>query len=253
LHLRRDLAKPVIIAVSLVLVISFVAVYILPQYVYISPFSAIYANGIVDHKKIGHGTDNGVPFTNYVINIHLLNDDPVNSVKSGNILGYIVSQDDWNKVEWGDTVKIKIHPNAKAEIANLYPSLEPAAWRDINLDGLTIDLETDKPAYSPTETVNFTLNIKNDKPIDNFNKSLSIFDSFDFWVYDTQGNQICSIQKGNSNMQEIFLTENQEASYNFQWSLTNIPDGYYSVRVFVGYLAGNEEAALTGTEMVRIN
>jgi hypothetical protein len=248
------MAKSVIAVVSLILVITIVTAYLLPQYVYISPFSTVYVNGIVDHKKIGHGiNNNGLAFTNYVINVNLLNDDPVNDVKSGTTLGYIVTQDDWERVEWGDALKIRIFPSAKAEIANLYPSLKPAAWRDISLDGIVIDLETDKPAYSSTELVNFTLNIKNDKPTDNYNKSVSIFEYFDFWVYDTQGKLIYSFIGQTSKLQEIALLVHQQVSYNFQLPLNNIPSGYYSVRVFVGYLAGYEEASLTGTGMVRVN
>ncbi len=251
--LKRDLAKSVIAAVSLILVITIVAAYFLPQYVYISPFSTVYASGIVDHKKVGHGTDGGVPFTNYVINVNLLDDDPVNNVKSGNTLGYIVSQADWNMVEWGDTVKIKILPSAKAEIVNLYPASKPASWHTTYEDWLSIDLKTDKSTYSPSETVNFTLTLQNTmEPNQSAGYKLSVFKTFSFWAYNLGGKQVYSSPNVGAEIDEITLEPNQTVSYSFQWRLNDIPSGYYSIRVFIGYIAADEEASLTGTQVILV-
>ncbi len=253
MHLRRDLAKPIITAVSLVLVIGFVTVYILPQYVYISPFSTVYVNGIVDHKTIGYGTDGGAPFTNYIMNVNLFGDDPVNNVKSGNTLGYIVSETDWNLVEWGDTVKIEVLPNAKAEIMNLYPAAKPASWHETYEDWLKIDFTSDKSTYSPTETVNFTVNLKNIQPPGQsrgFN--LSILKTFSFWAYGLGGNQIYSSANSMVSVQKVTLSPNQTINYSFQWPLNGISPGYYSIRVFIGYIGDREEACLTGTQVILI-
>jgi hypothetical protein len=50
---KRSLIKSLALALALIIVISVVAVYVVPKYVYVSPFSSFYASGMVDHKKIG--------------------------------------------------------------------------------------------------------------------------------------------------------------------------------------------------------
>jgi hypothetical protein len=253
LQVKGNLAKRIIIAVAIVIVISFVAVCILPKFVYISSFSAFYVNGIVDSKMISHGTNDGEPFTSYSMSVNLFEDDPLNKIKSGNTLGYIVSESDWNQVEWGDIVKIKIAPLAQAEIVNLYPATELPAWHQMYQDWLNIEFTSDKSTYASTETVNFTVELKNIKSVDQTQGgTLSIFKTFSFWAYNLEGNQIRSTQNVDPRTQAVTLSPNQIVSYSFQWPLNEVSPGYYTVRVFIGYIGDQEDACLTGTQVILV-
>ncbi len=255
MQFRRDLAKSIIAAVSLVLMITIVAAYVLPQYVYVNPFSTVYVNGIVNYKAIGHGTTDGVPIATYNISVTLLNDDPVNNIQSGLTVGYLISQEDWNPIEWGDTVKIKVLPNLNAELVNLFPVSKPISWRSSFLDGFNIKLSTDKQNYSTGETVNFTVAIENlnQSTLVFANKTLSIFKTLSFWVYNSTGNQIYSSSPNvTSETQEVHLELDQTVYYNFQWTTDDLSAGYYTIRVYVGYFSGDDDASLTGTQTIQV-
>jgi len=78
-----------------------------------------YVSGIVDHQKIGRGTKNGQSVSWYTVSINLENDDPLNNIKKGQTLGYIVSKADWEKVWPGDRVEARVNGNAEAEIVKV--------------------------------------------------------------------------------------------------------------------------------------
>lgn len=228
------------------------AIYIIPKYVYVSPFSSFYASGIVDHKKIGYGTDNGAPFTTYTVSVTLFNEDPVNRIQSGDTLAYTVSKADWDTVAWGDTVKIKILPNAKAEIVELYPTLSPPVWQQQQLS-VSVELTSDKPRYTLGENANFTVHLVNsplppgDSP---YNVTVSVFRNCLFYAF--QGGKTIFSNENSLGTISVILQPSQEVDYNFNWDLTNIPSGVYYVRAYIGYLTGNEEVTLSATTMIYV-
>ena len=241
---NRRLIKPLVAAVILVLIISGVVIFILPQYVYISPFSSFYASGFVDHKGVGYGTDsNGAQYTTYTVSVTLFNDDPVNHFSSGDTLGYIVSKADWDMVAWGDTVKIKLLPDAQAKVVELYPTLNSPEWELSYQSPVSITLTSDKPEYTLRENANFTVHLTNDPQLSGgipFNVSLSLFKNCFFYIF-LNGKMVTS----NDNLLEydnpleietVSLQPNQEINYQFNLSLTNIHPGTYYVRAYIGYL-----------------
>jgi hypothetical protein len=116
---KRSLIKPVFAAVIIVLLISGIAVYVLPKYIYISPFSSFYGSGVVYFKTVGYGTDSGgKQSTTYLVSVSLLEDDPVNHFSGGPNM-YTFSKADWDMITPGDSVNIKFLPNAKAQLVDL--------------------------------------------------------------------------------------------------------------------------------------
>ena len=251
--------KPVVAAVILVLLISGIAIYVLPKYIYISPFSSFYASGIVDHKGIGHSTDNnGAQLTTYTVSITLFNDDPLNHISSGDTLAYIVSKADWDMVAPSDSIKIKLLPDAQAKVVELYPTLVSSQWQWQYQSPITINLTSDKSEYTLGEKANFTVHLTNDPQLSGetpYNVSLSLFKNCFFYIF-LNGKVVTS----NDNLldydnpleiQTVSLQPNQEIQYQFSWSLTNIQPGTYYVRAYVGYLE-MQEPAVTLTETVPI-
>ena len=249
---KRSLIKPLAIAVVLMIAVSIIVVYVIPRYVYVSPFSSFFASGIVSHKKIGSGTDNGVQFTTYTVSVRLFDDDPVNGIPSGTTLAYLVSEADWGMIAWGDTVKIKLFPNAKAEIVELYPTLSSPEWQQQQLF-LRVNLTSNKQIYTLGENATFRVGIANaplnegDSP---YNVSISVFQNCLFYVF--KNGKVVSVNQNPVEIKIISLQPSQEVEYSFNWSIANVQAGSYYVRAYVGYLTYNEEAPLIGTTMVQV-
>jgi hypothetical protein len=238
------LIKPVVAAAVLVLLISGIAIYILPQYIYISPFSKFYGFGVVYNKTVGYGTDsNGSQLTNYLVSVSLLEDDPVNHF-SGGPNTYTFSKADWDMIIPGDAVNIKFLPNAKAQLVDItiIPGSTPE-WRVLPADlPLSLNVTSDKPQYAIGENANFTVRLTNDPALSNgtsSNVSLSLFKDCIFYVF-LNGKAVTS----NDNLLQysdpleiktVSLQPNQEIDYSFNWNLTNIQPGTYWVRAYIGY------------------
>ena len=247
---KRSFIKPVAAAIILVLIISAIAIFILPRYIYVSPFSSFYASGVVDHKKIGYGVENGIESKTYTVSVVLFNDDPVNGIQSGEALAYIVPKADWDMISWGDTIKLKLLPHAKAEVVELYPTLSSPEWQQQQLS-LTVDLTSDKNRYTIGENANFTVHLKNASlsPGDStHNVSVSIFQSSLFYIF--QNGKTIKSHENPLTIKSLSLQPSQEFDYNFIWSLENIPPGVYFVRAYIGYLTDNEETTLTCTTTI---
>jgi len=243
--------KPLIIAAVLMIAVSAI-VAILPRYVYVSPFSSFYASGIVDHKKIGYGIDNGAQFATYTVSIRLFDDDPVNGMPSGTTLAYIVSKTDWDMIAWGDTVKIKLFPNAKAEVTELYTTLSPPEWQQQQLS-LSVNFTSNKPSYTLGENASFRVSIANaplNKDDSPYNVSISVFRNCLFFVF--QNGKIIDMNQNPLETRPISLQPSEEVEYSFNWSIANVQPGVYYVRAYIGYLTDNEEATLMGTTTVQV-
>ena len=102
--------KVSVVTIGLVVAMSVLGSYIVPHFFF------CYASGIVDHKKIGYTLDNNSQEAIYTVSIRLSNDDTINNFSSGISFAYIVSKSDWDMVQSGDTVRIKILPDLKAQL-----------------------------------------------------------------------------------------------------------------------------------------
>jgi hypothetical protein len=246
------LIKSVAAAAILALAISAIAIYILPSYIYVNPFSSFYASGIVDHKKIGYSADGGVQSPTYTVSVTLFNDDPVNRINGGNTLAYIVSKTDWNKVAWGDTVKIKLLPSAKAEVVEVYPTLSPPAWQP--QISLNVALTADKNKYTIGEDAVFKFSLATIPPISGDYPNVSLtFDSRNLYVF-SNGKTVYLNESsfGVEPLTTFLSAPNEGYSFDFHWKLVDISPGVYNVRAYMGHLTGNEEAILTSTMSIYV-
>lgn len=263
LDMFRRLIKPITAAVALVLIISLVSIYILPQYVYINPFSKFYNSGVVDHKSIGEGTDNnGNEVMTYTVSVRLLNDDPLNHISGGETLAYIVTKAEWDMIAPQDTVKIEMLPNAHAQVLEIIPvfGITPD-WRlHLNSDiPLKLTLTADKQNYFIGETAYFTVRLTNDNssydgPPKNI--SLSLFKDCIYFILN--GNLVSSNSNmlnydGPTGIQHIILQPNQDIDYSFSWNITNVEPGNYGIRAYVGYYASLETISLTETILIDVS
>jgi len=239
------LIKPVVAAAILVLLISGIAIYVLPKYIYISPFSSFSGFGVVYYKTVGYSTDsNGSQLTTYLVSVSLLEDDPVNHFSSGSNT-YTFSKSDWDMIIPGDAVNIKFLPNAKAQLVDLtiIPG-SPPEWRVLPADlPLSINVTSDKPQYTIGENANFTVRLTNDPALSNgtsSNVSLSLFKDCIFYTFlnakmITSNDNLLQYDNPLDN-KTVSLQPNQEIDYSFNWNLTNIQPGTYWVRIYIGYL-----------------
>jgi len=244
---RVDLIKASSMAIGLVMVITLLGRYVIPPYVFVTPGYSVYVSGVVDHKKIGQSYD-GALHTWYTVSVRLFDDDPINRIQSGETLAYIVSKAEWEMVEWGDTVKIRLLPDVKAEIVELFPSLKLPEWR--GPFGLRIELVADKTTYTIGEKANFTVRITSVQEETSWNWTITLFNTFPFWAFQ-DGKKIFS-SPSDSETQEVVLQPGQELKFSFEWELVDVPEGVYYVRVYLGYFTDNEESTLTGTTMIGI-
>ena len=236
-------------AIGLVMVITILGYYVFPPYIFVSPGYSVYVASIVDHKKIGHGLDDGQLITWYTVSVRLFEDDPINRIKSGETLAYIVTKSDWDMVEWGDTVKIRLLQDLKAEMVELFPSLKLPEWREPFLGGLRAELVSDKPTYKIGEHAHFTAMITNAQNDTTLN--ITLFKAFPFWTFYDGKNILPSLNE--SETEEILLYPGQKLEFNFfEWEIGDAPLGVYYVRVYLGYFTDNQENAITATTMIRI-
>jgi hypothetical protein len=242
---KRSLIKPIVAAVILVLLISGIAIFVLPKYIYISPFSSFYGSGVVYYKTVGYSTEiNGSQLPTYLVSVTLLNDDPVNHFSGGNTNTYTVSKADWDVIAPGDGVNIKLLPNAHAQLVDQFPNPGGTpAWQSVPADlPLTLNVTSNKPQYTIGETANFTVRLINDPALSSgtpSNVSLSLFKDCIFYIF-LNGKIITSndnlLQYDNPlEIKTVSLQPNQEIDYSFNWNLTNIQPGTCFVRAYIGY------------------
>ena len=254
---RADLIKASSMAIGLVMVITLLGYYVIPPYVFIAPGYSIYVEGIVDHKKIGQGYSDGVPCKWYTVSIRLFDDDPINQIRKGETVAYIVAKDEWQMVEWGDVVKIRPLPNMEAKIVKVFPSLKLPKWHCLSgsASPISIEIFTNKTTYKTGEKAEFSVIVKNapeekgwiGPPIP---LKLTLFKVPMFWVF-RNGEMVFKFQ-GNLESQEIILQPEQELKFSFDWQLVDVPAGVYYVRVYLGYFTEDEEITLTSTTMIGI-
>ncbi len=241
---KRSLIKPVIAAFILVLLISGIGIYVLPKVIYISPFSSFYGGGVVYYKTLGYDTENnGSQLTTFLVNVTLLNNDPVNHFSGGETYAYMVSKADWDMIAPGDFVNLKFLPNTHAQLVPQFPSPSTPAWRAVPADlPLALNVTSNKPQYVIGENANFTVRLINDPSLSNgipSNVSLSLFKDCIFYTF-LNGKIITSndnlLQYDNPlDNKTVSLQLNQEIDYSFNWNLTNIQSGTYWVRAYIGY------------------
>lgn len=253
-----DLIKASSMAIGLVMTITMLMYYVIPPYVFVTPGYSVYVTGIVDSKHIGHGHDDGELLTWHTVSVRLFDDDPINGLQSGETMAYIVTKPDWEMIEWGDIVKIKLLPDLKAEIVELYPSLKLPEWHW--LGDLKIELTANKSTYKVGEKAYFDVKIAYDPeetwwagspPLIN----LTLFKTFPFWTF-MDGEKVFSLPS-DLELQEIVLQHRQEIKFSFEWDLVDgrgnsVPEGIYYVRVYLGYFTEDEENTLTTTTMIGI-
>ena len=107
---QSNLIRVSVVAIGSVIVIGFLGCYVVPHFFF------CYASGIVDHKMIGYTLEGNLKVATYTISVRLLNDDLINNFSSGTTFAYIVSKSDWDIVQSGDTLRIKILPDLKAQL-----------------------------------------------------------------------------------------------------------------------------------------
>jgi len=241
-------------AIGLVMVITLLGHYVIPPFVFITPGYSVYVSGIVDHKKIGQGYFDGALHTWYTVSVRLFDDDPINGIQSGETLAYIVSKAEWEMVEWGDTVRIRLLPYLKAEIVELYPSMKLPEWRGPFLGGIRIELVADKTAYMIGERANFTVRIRSVTQLlpgeSPWHETVTLFKTFPFWAF-RDGKKVFS-SPSNLETHELLLEPSQELEFSFECELVDVPEGVYYVRVYLGYFTDKQENTLTGTTMIGI-
>ena len=255
--------KPIVAAVILVLLISGIAIFVLPKYIYISPFSSFYGSGVVYYKTVGYSTEiNGSQLPTYLVSVTLLNDDPVNHFSGGNTNTYTVSKADWDVIAPGDGVNIKLLPNAHAQLVDQFPN--PGSTPDWQLAlvdlPLTLNVTSNKPQYTVGEIANFTVCLTNDPALSSgtpSNVSLSLFKDCIFYTF-LNGKIITSndnlLQYDNPlEIKTVSLQPNQEIDYSFSWSLTNIQPGTYFVRAYIGYYPPLQAPSITLTATTTID
>ena len=242
-------------AIGLVIVIAVAGQYLIPPYVLVTPGHPVCVAGIVDHTSIGHGEVLNILNTWYTVSVRLFDDDPVNGIQSGETLAYVVTKADWEMVEWGDTVRIKLLPDIKAEVVELYPSLKLPEWHG-GFGGLSIELTANKSAYKIGEKAYFHVKIAYVPEFEYLPPlNLTIFETFPFWAF-RDGERVYT-SYGGTEFQEIILQPSEEREFDFEWDLTDnnkgaLSGGIYYVRVYLGYFTEDEEITLTGTTMIGI-
>jgi hypothetical protein len=105
LRYQFSLKKVSVVTIGFVVAISLLGWYIVPHFFF------CYASGIVEHKKIGYTLDGNLKVATYTVSIHSYNDDAINNFSSGITFAYSLSKFDWDIVQSGDTVRIKILPD----------------------------------------------------------------------------------------------------------------------------------------------
>jgi len=254
---RTDLIKASSTAIGLVMVITLLGLYVIPPYVFVTPGYSVYVAGIVDHRKIGQGYSDGVLGRWYTVSVRLFDDDPINQIKSGETLAYIVTKAEWEMVEWGDTVKIRLLPDVKAEIVELFPCLKLPEWHGLSGSASPIDIEmfANKTTYKIGEKAEFSVILRNAPEEKGWTGppiplKLTLFKSSPFWAF-RNGERVFTFQ-GDLESQETILQPGQELRFSFGWQLTDVLVGVYYVRVYLGYFTENEETTLTSTTMIGI-
>lgn len=257
-----DLIRASSMATGLIMTITLLGYYVIPPLVFINPGYSIYAAGVVDHKEFGQGYRDGQPYTWYTVSVRLFEDDPINEIPSGKTLAYIVTKDEWEMVEWGDVVKIRLLLEARAEIVKLFPSLKLPEWHGLagSASPIKVEIASNKSTYGVKEKAGFHVIIRNvpeekgwigaPVPI-----KLTLFETFPFWVF-KDGEKVFSLP-GNSEVQEIVLKPGQEIELSFEWNLvddqaTSVPEGLYYVRVYLGYFTEDKGITLTSTTMIGV-
>jgi len=99
--------------------------------------------GLVDHKKVGHGTDQaGETTTWYTISLWLLEEDEVNRFAAGETIAYIVDEEDFDHVEAGDVVEGIPQRDLRMDILDVIrrPSSSITWHRNGGLMGLSEEL-----------------------------------------------------------------------------------------------------------------
>ncbi|NIM46089.1 MAG: hypothetical protein GTN80_09895 [Nitrososphaeria archaeon] len=97
--------------------------------------------GIVDHKKIGQGTDRaGQPVTWYTVSLWLVTEDEVNGYAVGETFAYIVDEEDYGQIEEGDVAKAIPLRDFKIDIVEIVRKTEPSI-SIVRSDGKCGDLE----------------------------------------------------------------------------------------------------------------
>lgn len=254
---RTDLIKASSMAIGLVMVITLLGHYVIPPYVFVTPGYSVYVAGIVDHKGIGHGYSDGVLHRSYGVSVRVFDDDSINQIKSGETLAYGVTKAEWEMVEWGDTVKIRLLPDVKAEIVELFPSLKLPEWHSLSGSASTISIEmfANKTTYKIGEKAEFSVIVKNapeekgwiGPPVP---LKLTLFKVSPFWAF-RNGERVFTFH-GDLESQETILQPGQESRFSFDWQLTDVLGGVYYVRVYLGYFTEKEETTLTSTTTIGI-
>ena len=243
--------KAISIAVASIVIIASIGYFIFPQYLFVIPGFEVYTSGIVDHKKIGQPYNNNQQVEVYTASIRLFEDDPINNVKSGETFAYVIPKNQWNMLEWGDTVKIRLLTELKAEILELFPSLKPPEWSMNRLSGLDIELNPNKPIYKIGETAIFNVTVKNENSI---SLEITIFESAIFWIF--KSGKIITSKSENYATQQIALEPNQEYNFSFQWtanqSIQENSSLIYYIRAYIGYFTSNSENTLIGTSIITV-
>jgi hypothetical protein len=248
--LKNDLVKALSVAIGLVIALSLVGLYVIPSNVFVFPGHSFYVSGIVDSKWFDQYNIDGSPQTQYTVSVRLFEDDPVNTVKAGETLSYVVDRTDWEMIEWGDTVKIRLLPKVGAEIVDLFPALKPASWHETFSRNLSISLVTDKSFYKLGENVNLTVSVANGQGEETWNQTIRFFEVFPFWAF--KDGQKVFASANDSETQEVFLQRDQEVNFNFHWELVSVPDGILYLRVYLGCFSDRPEIVLTATTMIGI-
>ena len=259
-QLPASVLKAISISAAAVIIIAVIGYFVFPNYLFVVPGSKIYTSGVVDHKKIGSGSIDGQPETTYTASIRLFQDDPFNGGKSGETWAYIISENQWNMLEWGDTVKIRLMPELNAEIVELFPALKPPEWSWISESRLKVELKTNKTTFKPGETAIFNVALRNEpndedsQYPDKITLRISLSEPSPFWIL--ENGMAKNEQTGDSEIRQIMLDPDQEYSFTFEWKVPqNIQvdsTSVYYVRAYIGHFTENPEITLTGTTIIEI-
>lgn len=255
--LQKSLVRAISISTICIIAILIIAYFVLPQYLFVVPGSEVTTSGIVDHKKIGQTYNNGQPSETYTASVRLLEDDPVNKVKIGETLAYTIPENQWDMLEWGDTVRIKLLPSLKAEVTELFPSVKPPEWSTTYQSALTINVQADKLTYKAGETAHINVTIRNvfqNQTTESLPIQLTTFKSNVFWVFEN-GKEILS-NANDYTTEQVAIQLNQDYSYSFQLEINQFnqdsSNSIYYIRTYIGYFTENPENTLLGTTIIGV-
>lgn len=255
--LQKSLLRAISLSTICIIILLIISYFVLPQYLFVVPGSEVTTSGIVDHKKIGQAYTNGQPSETFTASVRLLEDDPVNKVKSGETIAYTIPKNQWEELEWGDTVRIKLLPSLKAEITELYPSVKPPEWSTQYQSAFTINVQADKPIYETGETAHINVTIRNvfqNQSTESVPIQLTIFKSNVFWVFEN-GKVILS-NANDYTTEQVTIQPNQEYSYSLQLEINqfdqNNSNSIYYIRTYIGYFTENPENTLLGTTIIGV-